>query len=409
MRINARSIFSFLFFALLIISLAGGLFWANLNFVQRVPGGADFTILWKGARNFMMQGVTPYGTLTTLNIQNLVYGRAARPDQNPLRVGAPFYIVLLFMPFGAIADLAIARALWMMALEAALVGLVFLSLHLSRWKSGPLYLILLMFFGVFWAPAGWALFSGSTIVFQTLMLLGAFRAIEFNSDELAGMLIFLAAVNIEATGPVILLALFWAVSVGRWRIWGGFWMAAFLLFGLAMLFMPSWPLEFLRAVLATWRSQPLPGGFSLLETWFPGVGTRLAQGTAITAAVILAFEWRGVFGRDIRWLFWTASLTAAMTPLLGLPFSFAWLTFSFPAFVLILSVMELRWGILGRIGAIALLLSTFAALWAVVNANLSAGWYVFGAPVVLVIFLYWVRWWAIRPPRLWADSVIGRD
>ena len=137
MRVNARSIFIFLFLVCFVIALAGGLLWANLNFVQRVPGGVDFIVLWKGARNFMMQDVTPYGTLTTLNIQNIVYGRAARPSEPPLRVGMPFYDVLLFMPFGAMSDLPLARALWMIVLEAALAGLIVVSLQLSRWKPAP--------------------------------------------------------------------------------------------------------------------------------------------------------------------------------------------------------------------------------------------------------------------------------
>jgi hypothetical protein len=407
MRVNARFFFIYLFLAFFVIALAGGLLWANLNFVQRVPGGADFIVLWKGARNFMMQDLTPYGTLTTLNIQNIVYGRAARPSEPPLQVGMPFYDVLLFMPFGAMSDLSLARAFWMIALEAALAGLIVVSLQLSRWKPAPIYLFLVLLFGISWAPAVLALLSGNTIIIQALFLLGAFRAIESDADELAGALIFLAVANIEATALVILLLLLWSASAGRWRLWGGFWMTAIFLLGLATLFMPSWPLEFIRAALTNWRANSLPGGFSLFEGWFPGVGMRLARGLAVVTLVIVGLEWRAVLGKDTRWLYWTASLTAAMTPLLGLQFSLSWLVFSFPAFTLVLSVMEQRWGLLGRIGAIILLLLTFTSLWAFAQTGLTAG-YILAFPILLATFLYWVRWWAIRPPRLWADAVIGR-
>lgn len=26
-------------------------------------------------------------------------------------------------------------------------------------------------------------------------------------------------------------------------------------------------------------------------------------------------------------------------------------------------------------------------------------------PLVTIIGLYWIRWWAIRPPRLWSDMI----
>jgi hypothetical protein len=407
MRINVRSVFLSLFFAFFVLAMAGGLLWANLVFVKHAPSGVDFTILWKSTRNFMMQDVTPYGTLTTLNIQTLVYGRPARLDENPLRVNVPFFDILLFMPFGAIGDIALARASWLVVLELGLAGVMFLSLHVSRWKPSILYLVLLWLFGIFWAPTISALSSGSSIILQTLLLVGVFRVLDLDGDELAGAFLLFAASNIEATGAVILLVLLWSAWAGRWRVWGGFWMSAGVLFILALVFLPAWPLDFIRIVFFNWRSAFLPTTFSLFENWFPGVGLRLARGLAALTLVVLFLEWRAVLNKDVRWLFWTASLTAAMTPLLGFPFTFSWLVFSFPAFMLVLSVMEQRWGLLGRLTAIAVLLLALAGLWAVLLNGMAAG-YILAFPIALAIFLYWVRWWAIRPPRLWADAVMGR-
>jgi len=30
-------------------------------------------------------------------------------------------------------------------------------------------------------------------------------------------------------------------------------------------------------------------------------------------------------------------------------------------------------------------------------------------PVLTMLGLYWMRWWAIRPPRLWADQFGARQ
>ena len=73
---NARTVFLFIFLIFFVIAVLGGLFWANLNLINPVPGGAEFIVPWKAMQNFMMSGVTPYGEFTALNIQNLIYNHS---------------------------------------------------------------------------------------------------------------------------------------------------------------------------------------------------------------------------------------------------------------------------------------------------------------------------------------------
>jgi hypothetical protein len=403
MHFNPRLIFLALFFLFFVVALTGGLLWANLNFVQRVPGGGEFFVLWKSGQNFLLRGDVPYQDLTR-QLQDFVYGQTAPPGEALPRLSMPIYLLLIFSPFAIIQDPLLARAVWMVFLEILLFGLVLLVIQLTRWKPGRVYIILLMLFGVFWAPAVASLFSGSTIIFQAMLVFGAVRAIEFRSDELAGALIALAWFHLEAVGLLIILILFWALTTNRLRIWAGFLMITLVLAGISIFFSGNWLFPFLGALLTNWRSNPNPSTFSLLEGWFPGVGIRLAQGLTLAAALILIAEWRAVRGKDVRWLLWTASLTIAVTPLLGLPFAPAWLALSLPVLLLVLSIMEQRWGAFGRWSAVALFTAIFFGLWAALQGSVGSVFVLF-FPAMLIFLLYWVRWWAIRPPRLWADII----
>jgi hypothetical protein len=403
MRFNLRLIFLALFILFFVLALAGGLLWANLNFVRSLPGGADFYVLWKGGQNFLLQGQVPYQDLTR-QIQNLVYGHPARPGELLPRLNIPLYLLPIFSPFVLIRDASLARAIWMVFLEIGLFSLVLLVIQLTHWKPGRFYVIFLMLFGVFWAPAAISLFSGNAIIFQAAVLFCAIRALEFEADELAGALIALAWFNLEVVGLLGVLLLYWVWSINRLRVWGGFLMATILLAGISILFNVTWVFPFLGALVANWNSNPNLSTFSLLEAWLPGVGLRLAQGLTLAIALMLIAEWRAVRGKDLHWLLWTASLTIAATPLLGLPFAPGSLVLSLPVMLLLLSIMEQRWGRFGRWSAVVFFTVVFWGLWAALWGRVGSVFVLF-FPAMLVVLLYWVRWWAIRPPRLWADMI----
>ena len=403
MRFNPRLLLTLLISLLVIAAIAGGLLWANLNFVQKVPGGADFYVLWQGTRNFAMQGSLPYDDLSP-QVAGYAYGSAAQTSRPLPRFNLPLYLVFLYIPFALVKDPLMARAVWMVFLEFELLGLVLLTFQLIRWKPGWLYLAILFLFGVTWAPAVASLFSGSVVIFQAVLFLGALRALEFKADEVTGALLALAWFNLEAMGLLILLVLFWALTSRRWRVWGGFLMVTLVLIGLSILFNTSWPLPFLAALLANWGANTYPSTFSLFGGWMPGIGVRLAQGLALLTALMLIMEWRTARGQELRWLVWTAALTAAATPLLGMPFSPLWLALSLSPLLLVLSIMDQRWGAFGRWSAVALFLTVFFGLWAAFLAG-AAAVFILLFPFLMIFLLYWVRWSAIRAPRLWADMI----
>jgi hypothetical protein len=401
---SARNIFTGLFLIFFIIAITGGLFWANLNFVQRVPAGADFIVPWKAMQNFMLDGVTPYGTLTALNIQTIIYKRPPLPGQYPYHVNIPLFMLVFFLPLAWIRDLNLARAIWMIALEASLSGVVLVSLRLARWNPHWIFLLLILLFSAFWLPSVSMLVTATSIILQALVFFLALRCFELGSDELAGALAALCLLNIEATGLVFLALLVWIFSTQRWRVLGGIGMMLAILMSLSLLLLPSWIWPFIGATVSNWQSGAMPSTYRLFEGWLPGIGQRLAQILAVGALAILFLEWRAVRGQNVHWLFWTACLTAAITPLIGVPYFSNWLVFTLPGVLLIVSVMVQRWKLLGFGSSLIVLSVLFLGLWVAQLFNITSMFILF-YPLILTLLLYWVRWGAVRQPRLWADEI----
>lgn len=401
---NARNIFLALFLIFFVVAVGGGLFWANMNFVKRVPGGNDFLVPWKAMQNLMLQGVTPYGELTKLNTQSIIYQRPILPGQFPYRANMPLFLLILFLPLAWIRDFLLARAIWLILLEVGLIALALISMRLAHWKPHWIFLIFLLLFSAFWLPSVNMFVSASPIILQALVFFTALRAIETGSDELGGVLAALAMFNLEATGLAFMALLIWVFSTQRWRVLAGMGMMLAVLIGLSFILMPGWILPYFGAVLENWQSDALPSTYGLLMDWLPGIGQRLAQLLAVAALTITMIEWRAVRKQDVRWLFWTACLTAAAAPLLGMPYVPAWLAFTLPGVLLVASVMIQRWGLLGLVSSIIVLVGLFIGLWVAQLFGVTSVFILF-YPITLILLLYWVRWGAVRPPRLWADEI----
>src|SRR5574337_866955 len=81
-------------------------------FTSRVPGANDFFSRWAGARLFFTRGWDPYGTDTSLWIQNAIYRHPAQPNEDPSLFAYPFYTVFLVAPYALLPTYAWAQASW---------------------------------------------------------------------------------------------------------------------------------------------------------------------------------------------------------------------------------------------------------------------------------------------------------
>jgi hypothetical protein len=400
-------------FVILIPLILVALTWANYRFATQNPGGNDFLVHWVGSRALLVDGLSPYSDEVALRIQTMAYGRPALPGEHELRVAYPLYSVGLFLPFAFFSDYNLARALWMTTLEIGLIVLALLSLRLAHWKPGIWLLAVFLLFTLTWYHSARAVINGNAVVWVAVFIAGALAAIQSGRDELAGVLLALSTIKPQVVILLVIFVCVWAISVRRWGIVN--WTVISLVFlsiGAAF-FVPDWPLQNLWEVIRYPGYNPPGTPGSALATWLPAAGTRLGWGLTILLVILLLVEWSAARGQDFRWFLWTASLTLVASQWIGIqtdPGNFIVLFFPL---VLVFAMWVKHSGTIGRLMVILSLMVLLVGLWALFLVTLepSAGQpqqspvMFFPLPLLLLLGLYWIRWWAIRPAPLFAGSL----
>lgn len=385
---------------LLIILALIGLTWANYRYSTQNPGGSDFLPRWVGTRLFIFEGQNPYGDETSREIQEMMFGRVGHPDDDEILFFYPFHSIYVFAPYALVGDYDMARALWMTTLEVSVILLVAASLSLSRWRLSPLMLGILLVFAALWYHSVRPIINGNPSVLVALMIAAAMLAIRVEQDGLAGFLLAISTIKPQMVVLLIPFMLIWSISRKRWALFWGFLGSLALLVASVSLFVPDWILQNLRQVLV----YPDYTIRAIIVEWVPGVGNQLSWAITIFLAVVLLWEWRAALEKEFYWFFWTACLTLVITNLIGLRTATANYIALFPALVLVLASWDREWGILGRSLIIFSFLLLFFGLWWLFLTTLQMGdqpiqhpIMFLPLPVLLLVGLYWVRWWVLRP------------
>ena len=131
---------------------------ANVSLARTLPSGEWLFQRWAGARSFLLEVIQstggvkggrvmpegtpdligsvtgPYTTEIAQRTQELVYGRRAFSSEYTYVLNDPFFILLLYTPLAFISDFTLARGIWMVVSELALIGIVLLAFNLSEWQ-----------------------------------------------------------------------------------------------------------------------------------------------------------------------------------------------------------------------------------------------------------------------------------
>jgi len=407
------TIISTIFLIFLALAILGGLVWANTLYARLHSGETDFLIPWLAARTFLQYGDSPYGDPATQRAQVVYYGRLIFEGEDPLRLNVPFPVELFYFPFALVTDYALARSLWMTCLEVALVGCALLSLRLTGWKPAHTLLPFILMFSVLWIYGFLPLVSSSLVIFVAPAIVGLLLAIRDGRDELAGALLVVPFFKPDISGVLVLFIFWWAIYHHRGRILVGFLMTLVILLAVSFFILSDWFMPFLVGLISHINYHPAltPGG--VLASWWPAIGPRLGWALTGLLLVVLFVEWRDVRHMDYRHLLWTTSLTLAGTPLLGIPVIPQDYVLLFFPLIFFLTILTERWSRPGRWGVGGLvLLAIFVGFWFLTASLFLDGSFValtgvltLAFPVFLTLGLYWMRWWAVRPPRTWSDSL----
>ncbi len=409
-RLPAELAFALLI-ALAVISLVF-LTWANYRYSVQNPGGSDFLPRWMGTRLFLMEGQSPYSEETTQEIQRQFYGRLARSDEDQVLFVYPFYTIFLFGPFALIQDYNLARAIWMTLLEVSVILIVFAGLSLNRWRLSPLMLGLLMLFAALWYYTVRALINANVALLISLLVALALMAIRQERDGLAGLLLAFTTIKPQMVILLVLLVLLWSISNQRWVLFWSFLGNLALIIAVTSLLIPDWIWQNLVQLFAypEYTLPTTPG--EIFAVWMPGVGMRLGYALTVIIIATLVYEWRQVWGKDFRWLLWTSGLTLAATQLIGIPTATENYMIMFPALLMVFAAWDDQWRNWGRALIFLSYILLFFGVWWLFLATLERGEQpiqglimFFPLPVFLLVGLYWVRWWVLRPEQPLLDRL----
>lgn len=393
------------FFQIMMIIIVIALFiFGNIQYTRKNPGGNDFLVHWVGTQSFIKEGTSPYSETVALRIQNLVYGRPAIQGEHELRVAYPFYSIFLFLPFSLIEDFSLARALWMTLLEFAIIFSTIIMIKIVNWKPNFLFTFLIIVFSLFWYHSLRSIINGNAVIIILFLVVMILYAILNKQDELAGILLAFATIKPQVVLAFIVFILLWAILNRRSKLL--FWFMGTLigLIVLGLFLNPSWPLEFISEILRYPDYNPPGTPASALFALLPGIGRQLGLLLSVACGFTLLVEW--YFGRKshhIKFL-WVAALTLVLGQWVNIQTDPGNFIIMFPAIIIILRMIDKRWDKKSVWINISYLLILFFVPWLIFIRTIDFGYQpiqnpimFFPVPLMLIIGLYWVRWWVKNP------------
>jgi hypothetical protein len=392
------------------------LFLGNFLYSKQNPGGTDFLVHWTGLRLFFQKGVSPYSDEAALAIQNAVYGHPAAPGQHELRVAYPLYSVLVFGPFLLIGNFVLARGAWMTLLELGVIATTYFSIRLFGWKPRRGIILGLLIFSLLWYHAIRTVVNGNVVILIGLGLVGVLLALKNGFDELAGVLLALSTIKPQVVLVFILFIFFWAITHKRGKIILWFFIALGILIALASLLIPDWIVQNLREIIRYTGYNP-PGTLqTVFQSFWPSFGSRVGIALTVLVIAMLLVEWWLSRKGDNEHFIWTACLTLAGSQWVGIQSDAGNFVIMFPVIVLIFVIITERWKKRGSAIIWGSMIILLIGLWAIFLATLQHLDQPVQSPVmflilpaILILLLYWVKWWVVKPPSVWYDEIASQQ
>jgi hypothetical protein len=290
-------------------------------------------------------------------------------------------------------------------LQLTLIPLALISLYLTDWEA-PLILaaafVALVMLNFYSAQT---IYEASPVLFLGLLYAGILFSLRFELDEFAGALIALSFYYWEVGAPFLFLIALRVYHEKRSGVFNGFLMLSFILLVLSFFLYSNWFIPFLRATTNNLRA-----GFGynihiVLADMFPAQGNFLAWTLVIILFIALSYEWSIARSSDFRRFYWASCLSIAAAPLLGFRTEMEHLSVLAIPLALVFAVVHDRWNRIANFLTALLMSFVFIIPWSLslIPYPLAQEVTFLFLPLFTVVGLYWIRWWAIRPPRIWTD------
>ena len=373
----------------------------NLSFMDY------FAIPWAAGRAWLLEGQNPY----TSDVRPLA-DEAIRisgflgilPETSGLI--HPMINLLFFLPF-SLVPYSISRILWVVLLGLSVFLTANLSLKLvGKWTGwGSKFALLLFSFA--WFPAVFSILTGDLNPLVILLIVLSVHFIQIEQDTAAGFLLAAVFGSAPITLIPLLFVIIWSISRKRWSIIVAIFSGLAFLITVTVLMFPSWPMDWLRVVLtefSNWEGMQTP--LSQIAAFLPGIERFLSLalhgiiGLYLLVILITSARRRE---KEFSWLLCTVLVIAY---LFNPTNQLSAIVLLIPAIILVVKVLGERWRLIGKLFSWIVLILIAGVPWILVspeiyfteNHALPILQIIF--PLVILIGLVWVRWWAIKFPHL---------
>ena len=267
-------------------------------------------------------------TVATLAIQQGIYGRAAKPDEDPGPFVYPFYTVFLLFPLVWLPYVW-AQAIWLVILQFSLVASVFLYLSTLNWRLPPWLMALTGLWAVIFYHGGRTILLGQLAGLIFLWTAGVLYALKQERYVVAGMLLALTTIKPQMSVFFIPALVLWAIGQRRWRFLIAAAATMVLLMGASFALLPGWLPQFVGQI-GRYPSYTAIGSpiWIIIHHYLPHTGFHLGQATATLLEIglsgllvlYLVFQWRHLpQARVASGLFhWLIGMTLIITNLVVL-------------------------------------------------------------------------------------------
>jgi len=306
------------FLLLLGLTIALNVILTHRFFTSRIPGANDFFSRWEGARVFWQRGLSPYSQEATLSIQQGIYGRPARPDEDQCLFAYPFYTVFFLFPLVWL-PYSWAQALWMVFLECLILAGLWLCIDLFQWRPPVLLLALTNLWAILFYHQARAIILGQFAVVVFFFLALSLWATAKRRDFLGGSSLALTTFKPQMVFLVIPFLILRSALQKRWRFIGSFLATMAMLLGLSWAVEPSWFQDFLHQV----RAYPTYTAFGspiwiLTSYYFPALGKPVELILTVILLSLLGYFWARALKDGADFSFYKAlGLTLVITNLIA--------------------------------------------------------------------------------------------
>jgi len=206
----------------------------------------DFHPRWLGLRAMFRDGVDPYSDEVTLAIQQQMYGRPARPDEDQIAFAYPLHVMALVGPL-ALLPLPVAQALWFSLLKASLLTFIVFAPWAVGWRPPTWLLALTALFTLGLYHNVWAMILGQISIVVAVLIALTWWGLRTGRWRLAGTCLALTTIKPQMIFLLVPALLIWAVYRRRWRLVIAFAVTLGAMILLPLPWLPTWPLAWVAA------------------------------------------------------------------------------------------------------------------------------------------------------------------